>query len=233
MAELRTMEEWCDLLPKDVAEKVKENIPFNLDTPQNSLKIILGCAFPWSLTPEGGDYWQEIYQTYTDGKEPTEEEMDENIKIQREWLKTQKQLAEETGMEFSGTFKEGKDPMARFRGRGNPLMDMMLGGPPSSSEPDPTGEMAGLLEALAAAMGKPIERPVVDPSKAKPAGEWFEELPPEIAKKASYYAATHWPVDMNEAKVDSLAKALKGTFRWDDTDEGKDYWIDLHRKYDR
>lgn len=61
---MKTTEEWLNELPAEAASKALENTPkLLLNVPEESLKSAILGAFAWYKSPEGHNYWQEIYDS--------------------------------------------------------------------------------------------------------------------------------------------------------------------------
>lgn len=57
--------------------------------------------------------------------------------------------------------------------------------------------------------------------------EWLEELPQPQRFEAINNCINENGAEHLEIKVDSLNRAIYNAFRWDETDEGFDYWCRL------
>lgn len=76
--------------------------------------------------------------------------------------------------------------------------------------------------------------------KIKTAREWFETLPDSIKELAIKNAMKHnlghdtitKTVFIDVIKKETLTDALTCSFVFSATEEGRDYWIDVLRKYD-
>lgn len=67
---VKTIRAWFEELPDDIKEKAFKNTKkHDLSGKSNSLSNALGASFRWSETPEGYDYWENIYLNQLDNEE--------------------------------------------------------------------------------------------------------------------------------------------------------------------
>lgn len=62
----------------------------------------------------------------------------------------------------------------------------------------------------------------------KPIEEWLEELPEPIKSRALYNRSmSDWAEKWGYYDASSLWEALSFGFKWDNTTEGEDYWMEI------
>lgn len=67
--ETKTVGEWIDLLPDGYREMAKANASVSsIDIPVEGMADAIGRAFEWSKTPDGRQFWAEVYYHYSEGE---------------------------------------------------------------------------------------------------------------------------------------------------------------------
>lgn len=65
---MKTIKDWLQELPEDIKEKALLNYstedPSKEDDNYDLMSEALFCAFVWSGTPEGHDFWENLYHSY-------------------------------------------------------------------------------------------------------------------------------------------------------------------------
>ena len=71
---MKTTREWYNELPNDIKIKALANTKWTtIDSSDASLSQALLSAFVWADTPEGMDYWSEVYDKVSDDEPHTDD----------------------------------------------------------------------------------------------------------------------------------------------------------------